>query len=325
MDMNDDDSDNLLINNNNNNSNTLNNSNNSNNNNNNNNNNNLNIDYFKFISNDSKFHQNITARGTLSNNLSKSILRNVENNFNELRNEVDKFDHNLKCNLNKSEIIATKNIISYINSDDFIPNTPSIIIADDVKVLAYTKWRKDIVAILAKRKFTLGTSKLARVEYLVKVGRALAWVPLPGNTLATKFSSAHPVPDPTDGCVGTRLSQSFYTLLSNMNTTLSTLGISCHGESFYTLLSNNNNTTITKLILYDLDDQHLHWTSNMLKSNKHIEKLNIESYFEDDDRELPNETLQEFISIVDLKRTLRITISDNNEDFQNLRNLINNN
>ncbi|EFA77462.1 LTR-retrotransposon skipper [Heterostelium album PN500] len=191
MDVDDDDSDNLLINNNNNSNNS--------NNNNNNNNNNLNIDYFKFISNDSKFHQNITARGTLSNNLSKSILRNVENNFNELRNEVDKFDHNLKCNLNKSEIIATKNIISYINSDDFIPNTPSIIIADDVKVLAYTKWRKDIVAILAKRKFTLGTSKLARVEYLVKVGRALAWVPLPGNTLATKFSSAHSVPDSTDG------------------------------------------------------------------------------------------------------------------------------
>ncbi|EFA74674.1 hypothetical protein PPL_11643 [Heterostelium album PN500] len=125
MDMNDDDSDNLLINNNNNNSN------NSNNNNNNNNNNNLNIDYLKFISNDSKFHQNITTH--------------------------------------------------------------------DVKVLAYTKWRKDIVAILAKRKFTLGISKLARVEYLVKVGRALAWVPLPGNTLATKFSSAHSVPDPTDG------------------------------------------------------------------------------------------------------------------------------
>ncbi|EFA79818.1 hypothetical protein PPL_06637 [Heterostelium album PN500] len=45
----------------------------------------------------------------------------------------------------------------------------------------------------AKRKFTLGTSKLARVEYLVKVGRALAWVPLPGYTLATKFSSAHSV------------------------------------------------------------------------------------------------------------------------------------
>ncbi|EFA74599.1 hypothetical protein PPL_11567 [Heterostelium album PN500] len=71
----------------------------------------------------------------------------------------------------------------------------------------------------------------------------------------------------------------------SINTTLSALGISCDviGESFYTLLSNNSNTTITKLKIYNLDDQHLLWTANILKSNKHIKKLNIESYFDNYD------------------------------------------
>ncbi|EFA78256.1 hypothetical protein PPL_08907 [Heterostelium album PN500] len=115
----------------------------------------------------------------------------------------------------------------------------------------------------------------------------------------SNFCSNHKISDESTFKL---VSQSFSQSLL-VNTTLSNLEISCDilGESFYSLLSHNNNTTINKLILLNLNEQHLMWTLDMLKSNKHIRKLDIESYTDKIDwgykeNEQMKELIKEFIT-----------------------------
>ncbi|EFA81114.1 hypothetical protein PPL_05950 [Heterostelium album PN500] len=85
------------------------------------------------------------------------------------------------------------------------------------------------------------------------------------------------------------------------NSTLSTLKISCVvlDQSFYDVFINNNNTTITKLKLYNLEDDHLLATSKILKSNKTIRKLNVRSYFRYFDYDAKKERMKEYIISID--------------------------
>ncbi|EFA76437.1 hypothetical protein PPL_10202 [Heterostelium album PN500] len=92
----------------------------------------------------------------------------------------------------------------------------------------------------------------------------------------SNFCSEHKIDDQS---ILKLVSDSFVQSLA-LNTTLSRLEISCDilDESFYTMFSNNRNTTIYKLTLFNLNSQHLQWTTNILKFNNHINSLDIESY-----------------------------------------------
>ncbi|EFA85765.1 cysteine desulfurase [Heterostelium album PN500] len=120
------------------------------------------------------------------------------------------------------------------------------------------------------------------------------------NLSLSNFCVIHKI---TDLSIFILVSDNFVQSLS-INTTISKLEISCDilDESFYSMLASNKNTTITKLKLFDLDCKHLLWTAIMLKSNKHITKLSIESFIHDFNyhpSEILKETLKDFILTLD--------------------------